>query len=156
MISPTFIQDHPHIVKPLETYRLHRNRIAAIVMEQCNGGDLYTRQPCSQHDAATILEQILSAVAYLHDRNIVHRDLKHENIMFVSKDHIDVKLIDFGLAKRYLLKGDRHYEKCGTIYTMSPEAIQGNYSGSSTDLWSIGVIAYMLLSNEKPFWGKDP
>ncbi len=125
-------------------------------MEMCHGGDLYTRQPYSQRDAAIILKQILSAVAYLHDRKIVHRDLKHENILFVSKDHIDVKLIDFGLAKRYLLKGERYLAKCGTLYTMSPEAIQGSYVGASTDLWSIGVIAYMLLSNVKPFWGKDP
>jgi serine/threonine protein kinase len=130
--------------------------MAAIVMEMCNGGDLHTRQPYSQHDAATIMQQIPSAVAYLHDRNIVHRDLKHENILFVSTDYIDVKLIDFGLARRYILKGERHVAKCGTMYTMSPEAIQGSCSGSSTDLWSLGVIAYMLLSNEKPFWGKDP
>ncbi len=101
--------------------------MAAIVMEMCHGVDLYMRrQPCSQRDAATIMEQILSAVAYLHDRNIVHRDVKHENMLFVNKDQTDLKLIDFGLAKHYILTGDRHYEKCGTMYTMSPEAIQGN------------------------------
>lgn len=148
--------DHPHIVRALETYRLHRNRIAAIVMEMCEGGDLHSRPPCSERDAATIIEQVLSAVAYLHDRNIVHRDLKFQNILYVDKENLDVKLIDFGLAKKYILKGDRHYERCGTLYTMSPEAIQGCYTGSSTDLWSVGVIAYMLLSNEMPFSGKDP
>lgn len=147
--------DHPHIVRALETYRLHRNRIAAIVMEMCEGGDLHSRPHGSERDTATIIEQVLSAVAYLHDRNIVHRDLKFENILYVDKEHLDVKLIDFGIAKKYFLKGDRHYERYGTLYTMSPEAIEGCYAGSSTDLWSVGVIAYMLLSNEKPFLGRE-
>lgn len=122
-------------------------------MEMCEGGDLHSRPHGSERDAATIIEQVLSAVAYLHDRNIVHRDLKFENILYVDKEHLDVKLIDFGIAKKYFLKGDRHYERYGTLYTMSPEAIEGCYAGSSTDLWSVGVIAYMLLSNEKPFLG---
>ena len=122
----------------------------------CEWGVLYSRPPASEHDAATIVEQVLSAVAYLHDRNIVHRDIKFQNIMYVDKDHLDVKLIDFGLAKKYQSKKDRHYERCGTMYTMSPEAIQGCYTGSSTDMWSIGVVTFMLLSHEKPFDGKNP
>jgi len=133
-------------------------------MEYCNGGDLSTiftssSRCCSEQEVAVIIEQLLSAVAYLHDRNIVHRDLKLENILFVGGDrqkNLDIKVIDFGLAKKYLLQSDRHDEKCGTLYTMSPEVMQRNCSGSSTDLWSIGVIAYMLLSNgEKPFWGTN-
>jgi calcium-dependent protein kinase len=124
-------------------------------MEMCQGGDLFSRQPYTEVESSVIMEQVLSAAAYLHDRNIVHRDLKHENILFVDNDHLDVKVIDFGLAKKFHKKTDRHYEKCGTMYTMSPEALNGNYTGSSTDLWSIGVIAYMLLSDQKPFSGKD-
>jgi calcium-dependent protein kinase len=124
-------------------------------MEMCQGGDLYSRQSYSESDASLVLYQILSAAAYLHDRNVVHRDLKFQNILFVDQDNLDVKIIDFGLAKKYQRKTERHYEKCGTLYTMSPEVVRGKYSGSSTDLWSIGVIAYMLLSNQKPFWGSN-
>jgi serine/threonine protein kinase len=124
-------------------------------MEMCPGGDLYSRHSYTEVEASLIVEQILSAAAYLHSRNIVHRDLKHQNILFVNNEEIDIKIIDFGLAKKYYKKSERHYEKCGTMYTMSPEALMGNYSGSSTDLWSIGVIAYMLLCDQKPFWGKN-
>jgi calcium-dependent protein kinase len=142
-------------VKIFQTFRLYQGRISAILMEMCQGGDLYSRKSYTEHDASRILYQILSAAAYLHDRKIVHRDLKFQNILFVDNINLDVKIIDFGLAKKYDRKHERHYEKCGTLYTMSPEAIRGSYSGSSTDLWSIGVIAYMLLSNQKPFWGEN-
>jgi calcium-dependent protein kinase len=142
-------------VKLFQTFRLHEGRISAILMEICQGGDLYSRQSYTERDTSLILYQILSAAAYLHDRNIVHRDLKFQNILFVNRHNLDIKIIDFGLAKKYCRKNERHYEKCGTLYTMSPEAVKGKYSGSSTDLWSIGVIAYMLLCNQKPFWGEN-
>jgi serine/threonine protein kinase len=142
-------------VKIFQTFRLEKNQISAILMEMCPGGDLHSRESYTEIKASVILEQILSAAAYLHERNVVHRDLKHQNILFVDSEHLDIKIIDFGLAKKYHKKNERHYEKCGTMYTMSPEALKGNYSGSSTDLWSIGVIAFMLLSNQKPFEGKD-
>jgi calcium-dependent protein kinase len=90
--------DHPDIIKAYETFKL-KNRMA-IVMELLTGGDLYARQPYSERDTSIIVFQILTAVAYLHSRNIVHRDLKHENIMFASKhtSYIDVKVIDFGTS----------------------------------------------------------
>lgn len=73
--------DHPHIVRPIETYE-HRNQIF-IVMELCSGGDLYTRDPYTEPEAARIVGNILSAISYMHSRNISHRDLKYENIMYV-------------------------------------------------------------------------
>lgn len=89
----------------------------AIVMELCTGGDLYSREPYSERQTSNIVEQILSAVSYLHARNIVHRDLKHENIMFANTDQADytVKVIDFGLAKKYMYSGDRQNERVGTV-----------------------------------------
>jgi calcium-dependent protein kinase len=142
--------DHPNIIKIYETFKIKKR--LAIVMELCSGGDLYKRNPYTEAQAANIVRQVLSAVAYLHDRNIIHRDIKYENIMFESKDpNAQVKLIDFGLAKVYL---DRPMtERVGTLYTMAPSVIRGHYS-SKADLWSVGVVAYMLMSGEKPFWSK--
>jgi serine/threonine protein kinase len=125
-------------------------------MEICMGGDLFSRPSYLEHEVSRIVQQILSAVAYLHERNIIHRDLKCENILFVDKEHLDIKIIDFGLATRQVSsKRNGYTQKCGTLYTMSPETVNGKYTDSSVDMWSIGVIVYMLLSNQKPFWGES-
>ena len=86
-------------------------------MELCSGGDLYSRRPYSEAQASNMVKQILGAVVYLHDRNIVHRDLKHENVMFATANKADytIKVIDFGLAKKYLYRSDRHHERVGTV-----------------------------------------
>jgi len=90
----------------------------------------------------------------MHENSIIHRDLKMENIMFESHhSDAEIKIIDFGLSKKYLPQENVLNERVGTLYTMSPEVIRGIYT-EKADLWSIGVIAYMLLSNKKPFWGK--
>ena len=143
--------DHPHIVRAIETFE-HRNQIF-IVMELCSGGDLYSRDPYTEEEAARICSSILSAIAYMHSKNVIHRDLKYENILFVNDSpKAEVKLIDFGLSKIY---GDNTQltEGVGTIYTMAPEVLKGNYSDKA-DVWSIGVIAYMLLSSQMPFFGR--
>jgi serine/threonine protein kinase len=144
--------DHPNIVRAIETFE-YRKRIY-IVMELCSGGDLYSREPYTEIEAARILSSILSAVAYMHSRNVVHRDLKFENVLFSSLSPMsDVKVIDFGLSKVY--KDSRKMaDVVGTVYTMAPEVIMGDYT-EKADMWSIGVIAFMLLSSSMPFYGKD-
>lgn len=109
------IKDHPNIVKVYETYKLKGK--TAVVMQLCTGGDLFTRHPYSERTASNLVRQILSAAIYLHDRNIVHRDLKYENIMFADsdKDDFTVMVIDFGLAKKYLYTHDRLIERVGTV-----------------------------------------
>jgi serine/threonine protein kinase len=109
------VQDHPNIVKVYETYELKGK--TAVVMELCTGGDLFSRHPYSERQASNMVRQILSAAIYLHDRNIVHRDLKYENIMFADadKDDFTVMVIDFGLAKKYLYTHDRLFERVGTV-----------------------------------------
>lgn len=85
---------------------------------------------------------------------IVHRDIKHENIMFANETSLSIKLIDFGLSRVYH-KNRLMTTRVGTLYTMSPETIDGIYN-SKADLWSVGVVAFMLLSGGvKPFWGKN-
>jgi serine/threonine protein kinase len=143
--------DHPHIVRAIETFE-HRNQIF-IVMEICSGGDLYSRDPYTEEEAARIVSSILSAIGYMHSRNCAHRDLKYENVLFVNDSpKAEIKLIDFGLSKVY---GDNTQltEGVGTIYTMAPEVLKGNYS-QKADVWSVGVIAYMLLSSQMPFYGR--
>lgn len=124
-----------------------------MVLELCAGGDLYARNPYTEINAANVAKQILSAVNYMHKRNVIHRDLKFENCMFESRDvsNWTVKIIDFGLARVY---GHRKMTaRVGTVYTMSPETLRSQYT-SKADLWSVGVMVYMLLSGTKPFWGK--
>jgi calcium-dependent protein kinase len=104
---------------------------------------------------ASITHQILSAVSYFHEKNIVHRDVKLENIIFENErpDSI-IKIIDFGWSKEYSPKDHILSERVGTLYSMSPETMLGNYA-SQADVWSIGVCTYMMLAaGQKPFDGK--
>jgi calcium-dependent protein kinase len=93
----------------------------------------------------------------MHDKSVIHRDIKLENIMFES-EHPDsiIKIIDFGLSKEYSARDHILSERVGTLYSMSPETMQGVYT-TRADLWSIGVCTYMLLANgTQPFEGKTP
>ena len=144
--------DHPNIIKVYETYTLKNRK--AMVLELCTGGDLYTRHPYSEKQAAKIIKDCLSAISYLHSHKVIHRDIKYENIMFESKKtNARIKLIDFGLSKCFWHNNQILTGQIGTLYTMSPQVIQGAYTAQA-DLWSIGVVTFMLLSgSDPPFWG---
>ncbi len=95
----------------------------------------------------------LSAIHYLHMRDICHRDLKLENFIFETKeDDSEIKLIDFGLSKVY--HGGRMKEVLGTSYYVAPEVLKGSY-GMACDIWGMGVITYMMLSGLAPFGGDN-
>lgn len=148
------LMDHPNILKCFEVYESMRdgNEKISIVMEFCSGGDLGVNAPYSEERSKSIVAKLCEALTYLHKREIMHRDLKFENIMFeVNGETAEPKIIDFGLAQKYS-KGEQFQEKVGTVITMSPEAIRGDYD-FQTDMWSIGVIAYMLLAKDPPFGG---
>lgn len=101
------------------------------------------------------MNRLLSAVKYLHDMNICHRDLKPENILFKREnDDTQIKIIDFGLSKK-LKTGKRMHKKLGTPYYLAPEILEEDY-GIEVDMWSIGVIAYVLLCGYPPFYGEGP
>ncbi|CAG9312657.1 unnamed protein product [Blepharisma stoltei] len=148
--------DHPNIVKVHE-YFIDTKKIY-IVMEYCSGGELFSelikRNFFSEAKAAQIMYQIFSAVRYLHENNIMHRDLKPENILLEDKhDIMNIKLIDFGTATAKVpLKYSRYLE--GTAYYMAPEVALGGYN-EKCDLWSCGVIMYILLSGSPPFDGNN-
>ncbi|KAL7456726.1 hypothetical protein ACHAWC_008211, partial [Mediolabrus comicus] len=143
--------DHPNIVKAYEVYETKHN--IYVVMEFCSGGDLYSRVPYVESQAARIITQICSAINHMHSNGIIHRDIKMENIMFESNDEgAKVKVLDFGLSKKFI-PGMYLSEWVGTVYTMSPQVLLGVYTNKA-DCWSIGVLAFLLLCNEKPFKGK--
>ena len=152
--------DHPNVVRIYETFETRE--CLFLVMEYCAGGDLWTRcttTNTTERRAARILQQVLSAVAHCHQQKIVHRDLKMENIMFETdnKDDDSIKVIDFGYAQHYRRPRGEYTMKIdiGTTYTMSPQVIKGEYT-EKCDLWSVGVIAYCLLSGNGscPFDGE--
>jgi len=146
--------DHPNIIKIFDYYTDKNNYY--VVNELAAGGELYDTivklQTFSEVQAAIIMKQLLSAVYYLHSNNIVHRDIKPENILLESQNEGDlsIKLIDFGAAVSFTKK--RLKEVTGTPYYIAPEVLLNSYS-SKCDLWSCGVILYILLCGFPPFNG---
>lgn len=135
-----------------------------LLLEYCSGGELYDRlhdQPSRRYtepEAARLVFKMLSAIAYCHRQGVSHRDLKLENFIFVTKSpDSDLKLIDFGLSKKYGSSIRRMSTMVGTPYYMAPEVVTGKDSGytQACDVWSIGVITYMLLSGTPPFKGES-
>jgi calcium-dependent protein kinase len=148
--------DHPNIIRVYEFFE--ETKKFYIVMEQCNGGELFEeilkQQNFSENTAAAILHQIFSAVAYLHQKNIVHRDLKPENILLEERgDIMNIKLIDFGTAIQ-VEPNKPIKESIGTAYYIAPEVLSGNYN-YKCDLWSCGVIIFILLGGYPPFDGQN-
>ena len=127
--------DHPNIVKELEIYETKLN--IYLVLEHCSGGDLYTRGPYSEKAACEITDDLLSAISHMHQHGITHRDLKFENILFESReDDAKVKIIDYGLAHKAIGSEEIMTEGVGTMYTLAPEVLIGNYT-SKVDIWSL-------------------
>ncbi|XP_071449784.1 calcium/calmodulin-dependent protein kinase type IV-like isoform X2 [Hetaerina americana] len=126
-----------------------------IVMEMASGGELFERiveqGSFSEEDAASAVKQILSALQYLHSHGAVHRDLKPENLLYESENEGSLlKLTDSGLG-RMLLKG-RYCNQSGTAGFCAPEIIQQKDYGPPADLWSLGVVLYIILCGYEPFW----
>jgi len=148
--------DHPNIVQVLDVYSCED--IVHLVMERCTGGELYDRVAeqgsAPERDAARASLQMLRAVAYLHSHHIVHRDLKLDNFMYLSKDMTTVKLIDFGFARRW--KPDTYMTACcGTKEYASPELLSGKGYTNKSDIWSLGIVIFTLLLGHMPFIGAD-
>lgn len=151
--------DHPNIVRLEEVYESETEIF--LIQELCLGGDLFDRLEeqsnfhYSEAKCARLVKQMLSAVRYLHSKNIIHRDLKLENFLFSSTEpDSELRMIDFGFSKHFDNFGDLHYEMVGTPYTVAPEIIKGKYD-EKVDIWAMGVITYLLLSGETPFGGVD-
>ena len=143
-----------------------------LVTDLCEGGELFhkifeksshSKSFCSidgvacftEGEAARIVSQILNAVCYMHHHGVVHRDLKPENILFETADaDSPVKIVDFGLARKHSARDAPMANIAGTPYYIAPEVLRRKYD-KSCDMWSVGVIAYVLLCGYPPFNGVD-
>ncbi|KAL8489298.1 hypothetical protein ACS0TY_025272 [Phlomoides rotata] len=150
------LSGHKNLVQFYDVYEDEEN--VYVVMELCKGGELLDRilskgGKYAEEEAKIIMVQILSAVAYCHLQGVVHRDLKPENFLFSSKDeHSSLKAIDFGLSD-YVKPDERLNDIVGSAYYVAPEVLHRSY-GTEADMWSIGVIAYILLCGSRPFWSR--
>lgn len=149
--------DHPNIYKLYETWET--DRIWFLSTEYCKGGELfyYIVKQESKHlnegEAAQIMRQGFSALKYLHENSICHRDIKPENfLLYKEKDPDNIKLIDFGLAKK-LSENEIMNNPNGTAYYIAPEVLKGDYT-VKCDVWSMGVVLYIMMCGRPPFKGK--
>ncbi len=152
--------DHPNIVKLYSIYEDKHNYY--LIMENLKGGELFDRiidrikkkEIFSEYEAAKIFKQIISVISYCHSKNIVHRDLKPENILFSEEDkdisNNTIKIIDFGFSRKFTR--NKLSTPVGSCYYVAPEVLIKEYN-EKCDIWSAGVILYILLSGDPPFNG---
>ncbi|CAK8690153.1 unnamed protein product [Clavelina lepadiformis] len=148
---------HPNIVQLLEIYDNPSHLY--LVMQLVSGGELFDRivekGSYTEKDASHLIAQILDAVAYLHTKDIVHRDLKPENLLYhTTADDSKIMISDFGLSK-VEVEGQMLKTACGTPGYVAPEVLKQKPYGKEVDVWSIGVIAYILLCGYPPFYDEN-
>lgn len=146
---------HPNIVSLKDTYEDDAD--VHLVMELCEGGELFDRIVARGHyterAAAVVTKTIVEVVQMCHKHGVMHRDLKPENFLFGNKkETAPLKAIDFGLSV-FFKPGERFTEIVGSPYYMAPEVLKRNY-GPEVDVWSAGVILYILLCGVPPFWAE--
>ncbi|KAL6572920.1 hypothetical protein OROHE_002396 [Orobanche hederae] len=147
---------HSNLIQFYDAFEDHDN--VYVVMELCEGGELLDRilsrgGKYTEDDAKTVMIQILNVVSFCHLQGVVHRDLKPENFLFTSKEENSLlKAIDFGLSD-FVKPDERLNDIVGSAYYVAPEVLHRAYS-TEADVWSIGVIAYILLCGSRPFWAR--
>lgn len=157
--------DHPNIINFFETYQDFK--YFYIVMEYCSGGELLDRLidkgRLHEYETRTIMYKLFSGLNYIHKKKIAHRDLKPENVLFSDNTHeAEIKIIDFGLSnmlrteetsiKRKSAELTLH-TKVGTPNYVAPEILKGEYT-IACDIWSLGIITYLLLCGNPPFFSE--
>ncbi|KAL2552665.1 Calcium-dependent protein kinase 16 [Forsythia ovata] len=170
MVLPIAVEDVKREVKILKALAGHENVVqfhnsfeddsyVYIVMELCEGGELLDRilskkdSRYTEKDAAIIVRQMLKVAAECHLHGLVHRDMKPENFLFKSpKEDSPLKATDFGLSD-FIRPGKKFQDIVGSAYYVAPEVLKRK-SGPESDVWSIGVITYILLCGRRPFWDK--
>ena len=150
--------DHPNILKITDFYNLKTEY--NIITEYCQEGELFdeikNNAPFNETLTGWYMKQILSAVCYCHNQHVIHRDLKPENILIVKRQKNGfhpIKIIDFGTAKIFN-KEKREHALIGSAYYIAPEVLSRNYT-EKCDVWSCGIIMYILLTGRPPFNGSS-
>ncbi|KAI4327732.1 hypothetical protein L6164_020158 [Bauhinia variegata] len=170
MVLPIAVEDVKREVRILKELTGHENVVqfynafeddsyVYIVMELCEGGELLDRiltkkdSRYTEKDAAVVVRQMLKVAAECHLHGLVHRDMKPENFLFKStREDSPLKATDFGLSD-FIRPGKRFQDIVGSAYYVAPEVLKRK-SGPESDVWSIGVITYILLCGRRPFWDK--
>uniref|UniRef100_A0A6A7GDE1 non-specific serine/threonine protein kinase n=1 Tax=Hirondellea gigas TaxID=1518452 RepID=A0A6A7GDE1_9CRUS len=148
---------HKNVVRLIEIYDTPKNLY--MVLELLNGGELFERIVAkgqySEKMASELIRDIAGAIQYLHEKGVVHRDLKPENLMYASVEDDQIKITDFGLAKCLESDGQTMSTACGTPGYVAPEILKNEPYDKQVDLWSIGVILYILLCGFPPFYDEN-
>ncbi|EER19406.1 hypothetical protein, conserved [Perkinsus marinus ATCC 50983] len=134
-----------------------RHTAVKLVFDLCDGGDLYERVGnYSNREAKILLRNLTDGLAFIHSKGLMHRDLKPENILMVSRSsNTEIKIADFGLARGsagFPLRLPRSRTICGSDFYLAPEIIRQEEYGREVDIWSLGVIAYVVLTGSLPFY----
>jgi len=156
--------DHPHIVRLYETYESEMT--IDLVMELLEGGDLYdgfkkNPENFTETKVATLINQLLSAISYVHSFGIIHRDIKPANVCFRDESYENIVLIDFGIGRLAPTKSTNRFytarEKltmCGTPVYVAPEILTGVYT-EKVDIWAVGILTHQYLVGNCPFESKS-
>ncbi|XP_075387737.1 myosin light chain kinase family member 4 [Tenrec ecaudatus] len=149
--------DHVNLIQLYDAFETKNDMV--LVMEYVDGGELFDRITDENHnltelDSILFVKQICEGIRHMHQMYILHLDLKPENILCVNRDAKQIKIIDFGLARRYKPR-EKLRVNFGTPEFLAPEVVNYDFVSFPTDMWSIGVIAYMLLSGLSPFLGDN-
>jgi calcium/calmodulin-dependent protein kinase I len=149
--------DHKYVIKLLDLF--DTPEYLYLVMELVTGGELFDRiverEAYSEADAKEVIHQLLDALEYIHSKDIVHRDLKPENLLLETEaSDTNIKLSDFGLSK-ILDTNEFLRTACGTIGYVAPEVLAATGYGPAVDMWSAGVILYILLCGYPPFYNDN-
>uniref|UniRef100_T1JHX9 Uncharacterized protein n=1 Tax=Strigamia maritima TaxID=126957 RepID=T1JHX9_STRMM len=149
--------DHPKLIKLIAAFK--NTRDITMIVEYISGGELFVRVTAedfilTEKDSILFMRQICEGVRYMHEKNVMHLDLKPENILCLSSHSHQIKLIDFGLARNFDPKNPLKV-MFGTPEFVAPEIINYDPITPATDMWSVGVICYILLSGLSPFMGEN-
>lgn len=151
--------EHANIIKLYDFIEDAPNNMYWMVLEIVDGGELFTRilrkEKYTEAEARDAILELLDVLGYLHDMSIVHRDLKPENLLLKSNESdSELKLADFGFAA--VCQGENRKTQCGTPGYVAPEIVLGQKYGVQTDMWSCGVILFILIGGYPPFYGNNP
>lgn len=152
--------DHKNIIKLMKAFVLYEKKTMIMVMDFCGGGELYEyvkeRGRLDEFTAREVFKQIVSAISYVHNKGIVHRDLKLENVLFSEPGSLTVKVVDFGISGKNTTNVHES-TTAGSIAFMPPEVISHEDCSADPgiDVWALGCILYAILLGRLPFYGDD-